>query len=474
LDREPGRARSLVDRLGTKSTGGRDSFQRLAFHLKSARPVLQPERNLRFPSSVALDPTRRRTTMTISPSTKHSGRATWLALAATVTAAAGAAGYLYFHDPAQAAVPQHAAAAPAMPVSVATVQERKVTEWAEFSGRLEAIDRVDVRSRVAGYIDAVHFTPGAMVAKGATLFVIDPKPFAAEVARAEASLAAAQARLALATSELRRAQVLLDDNAIATREFEERRNAERDAQAGVLAAQATLDVARLNLGYTRITAPIAGRIGRAEVTAGNLVAAGAAGPALTSIVSTSPIYASFEADEQTFLKLAALARAGDAPGAARMPVWLGLANEAGYPREGRIEFIDNKLDPRSGTIRVRAQFDNRDGALTPGLYARLKLAGAGERPAILIDDRAVGTDQSKKFVLVVGADRKVAYREVRLGPVIDGLRVVRDGLKAGESIVVNGVQRVRPGMAVLPSEVAMDVRQRSTAPVAQNTPGKTS
>jgi membrane fusion protein, multidrug efflux system len=471
LDREPGRARSLVDRLGTKSTGGRDSFQRLAFHLKSARPVLQPERNLRFPSSVALDPTRRRTTMTISPSTKHSGRATWLALAATLTVAAGAAGYVYLHDAAQAAVPQHAAAPPAMPVSVATVLERRVTEWDEFSGRLEAIDRVDVRSRVAGYIDSVHFTPGAMVAKGATLFVIDPKPFAAEVARAEATLAAAKARFALATSELKRAQTLLDEHAIAEREFEERRNAERDAQASIQAAQATLDVARLNLGYTRITAPIAGRVSRAEVTPGNLVAAGAAGPALTSIVSTSPIYASFDADEQTFLKLAALARAGDR--AARMPVWLGLANEAGHPREGHIEFIDNRLDPRTGTIRVRAVFDNRDGALTPGLYARLKLAGSGERPAILIDERAVGTDQSKKFVLVVGADRKVAYREVRLGPVVDGLRVVRDGLKPGESIVVNGVQRVRPGMAVLPTEVAMDARQRS-APLAQNTPAKAS
>jgi len=398
--------------------------------------------------------------MAHSSSKQHNGRATWLALAATLTAALGAAGYLYFHDPAQAAVPEHAAPPPAMPVSVATVIERKVTEYDEFSGRLEAIERVDVRSRVAGYIEQVQFTPGAMVAKGATLFTLDAKPFAAEVARAEAQLAAAKARLALATSELRRAQILLDDHAIAEREFEERRNAERDAQASIQAAQASLDVARLNLGYTRITAPIAGRVSRAEVTAGNLVAAGADGPALTSIVSTAPIYASFEADERTFLEYAALARENK-PGAGRIPVRLGLANETGYSREGHIEFIDNRLDPRSGTIRVRAVFDNRDGALTPGLYARLRLAGGGERPAILIDDRAVGTDQSKKFVFVVGADKKVAYREVHLGPVVDGLRVVRDGLRAGESIVVNGTQRVRPGMPVLPSEVAMDARARA-------------
>jgi multidrug efflux system membrane fusion protein len=405
-------------------------------------------------------------------STQHNGRATWLALAATLTAALGAAGYLYFHDPAQAAVPEHAAPPQAMPVSVATVIERKVTEYDEFSGRLEAIERVDVRSRVAGYIEQVQFTPGAMVAKGATLFTLDPKPFAAEVARAEAQLAAAKSRLALATSELKRAQILLDDHAIAEREFEERRNAERDAQASIQAAQASLDVARLNLGYTRITAPIAGRVSRAEVTAGNLVAAGADGPALTSIVSTAPIYASFEADERTFLEYAAIAR--ENKGAGRIPVWLGLANETGYPREGHIEFIDNRLDPRSGTIRVRAVFDNRDGALTPGLYARLRLAGGGARPAILIDDRAVGTDKSKKFVFVVGADRKVAYREVHLGPVVDGLRVVRDGLAAGESIVVNGTQRVRPGMPVAPTEVAMDARQRAATPVAQNAPGKAS
>ena len=401
---------------------------------------------------------------------RQAGRATWFVLAAALTAAAAGAGYLYLNQPAKAAAPQ-SAVPPAIPVSVATVIERNVTEWDEFSGRLEAIERVDVRSRVSGYIEAVHFPPGALIAKGATLFTIDRKPFAAEVARAEASLSAARARLALATSELARAQSLLDDNAIAEREFEERRNAERDARASIAAAEATLDIARLNLGYTRITAPIAGRVSRAEVTAGNLVAAGAGGVVLTSLVSTSPIYASFEADEQTFLKYASNAVARGS-GAKSVPIHLGLANETGHPREGRIEFVDNRLDPQSGTIRVRALFDNKDGMLTPGLYAKLKVGGAGEKPATLIDDRAVGTDQSKKYVFVVGADRRVAYREVKLGPVTAGLRVVREGLKPGESIVVGGVQRVRPGVTVAPTEVAMEVSKRNA--VAQGKSGQTS
>jgi membrane fusion protein, multidrug efflux system len=405
---------------------------------------------------------------------RRNSRTAWLALAAALSVVG--CGYLYLQRPATAAARATATAPPAMPVSVAKVLERRITEWDEFSGRLEAIERVDVRSRVSGYIESVNFAPGSVVAKGATLFVIDPKPFAAEVARAEATLAAAQARLALTSSELARAQRLLEDHAIAQRELEERQNAHRDAQASLQSAQASLDIARLNLGYTRITAPIAGRVSRAEVTVGNLVGAGAGGATLTSIVSTASIYATFDADEQTYLKYAANAATHPGErGATRVAIHMGLANEAGYPREGRIEFVDNKLDPQSGTIRVRAVFDNRDGLLTPGLFARLKVGGAGELPATLIDDRAVGTDQSKKFVFVVGADRHVAYREVKLGPVIDDLRVVRDGLKPGEAIVVNGVQRVRPGMPVAPAETPMDPKLRSAAaPTAQAKPAAAS
>lgn len=396
------------------------------------------------------------------PAGRQQGRAGWLALALVAAVAAGGAGYVHLQQPAQAAAPARAAPPPAMPVSVARAIERRVTEWDEFSGRLEAIERVDVRPRVSGYIEAAHFAPGALVSKGATLFTIDARPFAAEVERAEAELAAANARVALATSELARAQKLLEDNAIARREYEARQNAERDARASVQAAQASLDIARLNLGYTRITAPIAGRVSRAEVTAGNLVAAGADGPALTSIVSVSPIYASFEIDERSYLKYAGATQG--------MPIHMGLADETGYPHEGRLEFLDNRLDPRSGTIRARAVFDNSDGRLTPGLYARLEVGGAGEHPAVLIDDRAVGTDQSKKFVLVVGADRRVQWREVKLGPMVGGLRVVRSGLAGGETIVVVGMQRVRPGMAVAPTEVAMDARLRTAEAAPQPRP----
>lgn len=372
-------------------------------------------------------------------------------LAAAVVAAVAVGTTVHLGSPVKASSPP--SAPPAVPVSVAEAVGRSVTEYDEFSGRLEAIDQVAVRPRVAGYIESIHFTPGAMVKRGDTLFAIDPKPFQAEVARAEATLAAARAKLALTGSELARAQRLLQERAIAQREFEERQNAQREAQAALQSAQAALDIARLNLGYTRITAPISGRVSRAEVTVGNLVAAGANGPALTSIVSTARLYATFEADEQAYLKLVA---AGGARGAGRLPVYMGLAHEPGHPRQGVLEFVDNRLDPQSGTIRVRAVFDNADGVLTPGLFARVKVGDGAEKPAVLINDRAVGTDQSKKFVFVVDGENKVVWREVRLGPVIDGLRVVREGLAAGDVIVVNGLQRVRPGVTVTPTEVPMD------------------
>lgn len=343
----------------------------------------------------------------------------------------------------------------ATPVSVAAVIDNTITEWDEFSGRLEAVERVEIRPRVSGTIDAIHFQEGALVKKGDVLFVIDPRPYAAEVSRAEASLAAAQARAAYSQSELARAGRLLADNAIAKREFDERENAAREAQAALRGAQAALETARLNLGYTRITAPVAGRVSRAEITVGNLVAGSANAPVLTTLVSVSPIYASFEADEQSFLKYAANGSAGNSR---QLPVHLGLANEEGYPRQGRVQSVDNRLDPRAGTIRVRAVFDNADGKLTPGLYARIRLGGTAPHRAILVNERVVGTDQGKKFVLVVGEGNKVAYREVKLGPVHDGLRVVREGLEANERLVVNGLQRVKPGDVVDPKMVAMEAR----------------
>lgn len=348
-----------------------------------------------------------------------------------------------------------AASAPApVPVSVAAVLEQPVTEWDDFSGRIEAIERVEIRPRVAGTIDAVHFQEGQIVKHGDLLFTIDPRPYQAELARAEAAQAGAVARLALAKTELDRTRRLIDEHAVAQRELDQRENALREADASLKAAEAAVQTARLNLQYTAITAPISGRASRAEITVGNLVGAGAATPPLTTLVSVSPVFVSFEIDERTFIRYAAKGAAGNS-GVERIPVSLGLASEDGYPHRGRLKAFDNRLDTTSGTIRVRAVFDNPNGVLTPGMYARVRTGGSTEAAAILIEDKAVGTDQDKKFVMVVDAENKVRYRGVTLGPVINGLRVVRSGLAKDERIVVNGLQRVRPNDSVTPMPVAM-------------------
>ena len=339
-------------------------------------------------------------------------------------------------------------AAPAATVDVAEVARRAVTEWQQYSGRLEAVERVEIHPQVSGILTAVHFKDGSLVKKGELLFTIDPRPFAAEVARAEAQQAAMEARVAYTASDLARGERLLAENAIARRDFDEKQNAAREAKANLQAARAALKVAQLNLEYTRITAPIAGRVSRAEVTVGNLVAAGN-GPALTSLVSADRIYAAFDVDEQSYLKVVNSAQGKD------LPIHLGLADEDGYSLEGRLSSVDNRLDASSGTIRLRALVDNPDGRLVPGLYARIRLGGASQRDALLVDEKAVGTDQAKRFVLVVGESNQTAYREVQLGSVQDGLRVVESGLKAGERIVVNGLQRVRPGDPVTPNIVPM-------------------
>ncbi|MGY2491377.1 efflux RND transporter periplasmic adaptor subunit [Cupriavidus sp. CP313] len=345
---------------------------------------------------------------------------------------------------------------PAPAVEVAAAVGQTITEWDEFSGRLEAVDRVEIRPRVSGTIETVHFRDGSIVKKGDPLFTIDPWPYAAEVARAEAALAAAQVRASHAQTEKARAQRLLDDNAISRREFDERVNAASETLADMHGAQAALEAARLNLGYTRIVAPVAGKVSRAEITVGNLVAAGAAAPPLTTVVSVSPVYAAFEVDEQSYLRYTAPGAAGGKDG---LPVYLGLADEDGHPHKGKIQSVDNRLDPRSGTIRVRAVFDNEDGRLLPGLYSKVRLGGGAPHPAVLVNDRAIGTDQGKKFVLVADKANKLAYREVELGSTYEGLRVIRKGLEPGETIVVNGLQRVRPGDTVVPKSVAMAFRR---------------
>jgi multidrug efflux system membrane fusion protein len=361
-----------------------------------------------------------------------------------------------------AATATAAAVTDAVPVSVAVVQEMPVTEWDEYSGRVQAIDRVEIRPRVAGEIVAVHFEEGQLVKQGDPLFTIDPLPFQAELARTEAVQAGAQAQLALAQTDLDRSRRLIENHSIAQSELDQSNANLLEATASLKAADAAVQTAQLNLGYTEITAPVSGRVSRAEITVGNLVGAGVTAPVLTTVVSVSPVYVEFDIDEQTFIRYAANGAAGNT-GMDHIPVSIGLASEEGYPHEGKLKSIDNQLDTTSGTIRARAIFDNAKGELTPGMFARVRTGGSATETAILIDDRAVGTDQDKKYVLVVGSDNRATYREVKLGPIVNGLRVIRSGLQKDERIVVNGLQRVRPNDIVAPTVVAMDSHQRPVA-----------
>jgi len=348
----------------------------------------------------------------------------------------------------------------ATPVSVATVVQSEVATWDEFSGRLEAVERVDIRSRVAGTVQTVHFREGALVAKGELLITIDPAPYAAEVDRADAQVVAAQARVSYTRSEFERAKRLLDEHAIAQREFDERNNAQREADANLRAAQAALQTARLSLGYTQVRAPVAGRVGKLEITTGNLVAAGPGAPVLTTLVSVSPIYASFDADEQIVTRALNDLPSGSSARAQleRIPVQMGTAATPDTPFTGHLQLVDNQVDAKSGTVRVRAVFDNKDGSLMPGQFAKLRMGQLKTASALLVNERAVGTDQNKKYVMVVGKDNTAAYREVTLGAHVNGLRIVTTGLKPDERVVVNGLQRIRPGALVAPQAVGMELK----------------
>lgn len=335
------------------------------------------------------------------------------------------------------------------PVSVAPVVERKLQTHEAFSARIEALETVDLRSRVAGTLERVHFKEGQRVAKGALLFTIDPRPFAAEVERAQAALAAAKTQAELAEAERARAEKLLPLKAVSLQEMDQLRAAERNAGSSLRSMQAALTTAQLNLGYTRITAPVAGRISRANVTAGNLI--GVAEPVLSTLVASDKVYVWFDASEASYLRL----RKAMQPGAAAPTVAVGLADETGHPHSGTVDFIDNRLNPATGSIRVRAVLDNRDGRFTPGLSARVRLASGEPAPATLVPDRAIGTDQTRKVVMVVGANNIVTPREVKLGALEDGMRVV-SGVKAGELVIVDGLQRAFPGAPVTPQVLKVD------------------
>ena len=346
---------------------------------------------------------------------------------------------------------------PAMPVSVAPATQRPVTDLETFSGRIEAAEFVELRPRVAGTVDKVHFTDGATVARGQLLFSIDPRPFEAEVARAASQVAAARARAELATAELARAEKLLQSKAISKQEADQLAAGTRTSNADIEAAEAALKVARLNLSHAAVRAPIAGRVSRAAVTAGNLVNEQVV---LTTIAASSKVHAYFDGSEQTFLRVRA---AGAKPPVVR----LGLANEAGYPHQGQLDFVDNRLNPQTGAIRLRASFDNKDGRFVPGLAARLSMATSAPYNATLVPERAIGTDQNRKTVVVVGPDGQPQFRVVQLGALQDGMRVVLgDAVKPGENVVVDGLQRIIPGMPVQPQVLKVDERGMPVFPAA--------
>ncbi len=346
-----------------------------------------------------------------------------------------------------------AAAPPPPEVDAAQVIVRPVRQWDEFSGRTAATDAVDVRARVSGYIDRIAFKEGGEVKAGDLLFVIDPRPYRAAYDSAAAQLARARAAEQLAQEEEQRAQRLIAGKAISREEFDMRRAGSTQSSADVRAAEAAVATAKLNLGFTEVRSPIAGRVSRAMLTLGNLAQADQS--VLTSVVSQDPVYVYFQPDEQTFLRYAELARKGERAKSAN-PVRVGLATDQDYPYTGTVNFINNQVDPATGTINLRAVLPNPDRIFTPGLYARVQLEGSADVTAILIDDKAVMTDQNHKYVYVVGPENKAVRKDVTLGGIADELRVVRSGLGANDKVIVAGLQKIFvPNMPVKPRIVAM-------------------
>lgn len=383
----------------------------------------------------------------------------WVAaIMASTVAAAFAFTFLglgvLWHEPRPAAGAEtgEAAAPAAIPASVARVERRAVELWTRQSGRLEAVERVEVRSRVAGAIETIHFQEGALVEKGALLVTIDPEPYRAAVERALSDRQAAEARLAFAIGERDRGRQLQGNRTIASSEVDRRVQAAAEIEAQLASADAALRTARLDLSYTEIRAPVAGRIGRSLVTAGNIVSAGAASPVLARMVSIDPIYATFDADEAGVQRL--LQSAGGTAGIERIPARLDLGDDRSV--EGRVRFVDPTVDAANGTVAIRVAFPNTDGTLMPGQFARIRIGTPQTEPSLLVSERAVGTDQDKRYVLVVDDADTVQYREVRLGAAAGDMRVVESGLSVNERVVVNGLQRLRPGAKIAPQMVSME------------------
>ncbi|MEO3741513.1 RND family efflux transporter, MFP subunit [Kosakonia oryzendophytica] len=353
---------------------------------------------------------------------------------------------------AQNAVPQ----APA--VSAADVVVKSISQWDSFNGRIEAVESVQLRPRVSGYIDKVNYTDGQEVKKGDVLFTIDDRTYRAALEQAQATLARAKTQASLAQSEAERTNKLIHTNLVSREEWEQRRSAAVQAQADIRAAQAAVDAAQLNLDFTKVTAPIDGRASRALITSGNLVTAGDSASVLTTLVSQKTVYVYFDVDESTYLHYQNLARSGQGASSNHLalPVEIGLVGEEGYPHQGKVDFLDNQLTPSTGTIRMRALLDNAQRQFTPGLFARVRLPGSAEFKATLIDDKAVLTDQDRKYVYIVDKDGKAQRRDITPGRLAAGLRIVQQGLKPGDKVIVDGLQKVfMPGMPVNAKTVAM-------------------
>jgi multidrug efflux system membrane fusion protein len=363
-------------------------------------------------------------------------------------------------------IPQRPPAA----VTASQPVKREIIDWDEYPGRLEAVDMVEIRARVSGYLESVHFIDGAEVNKGDLLMVIDPRPYKAELDRAQALLEQAVTRQQLATSERERAEKLLKSKAVSEEEADTRSKAEREAQAMTHSAEAMVEVAKLNLEYTQIHAPISGRIGRKLITEGNLVN-GNQGQAtlLATLVSLDPIYCYFDPDERAVLKYQKMSReGGENIQGGKVPCELELANEQGYPHKGRLEFTDNQINPATGTLRMRGIFANPGPkrVLEPGFFSQIRIPGSSPYSALLIPDVAIGTDQERKFVYVLTAQDTVDYRPLQLGPLFEGMRVVRSGLQPDDWVVVNGLTALQPGAKVNPTRtnnVGSSIKSTSTA-----------
>ena len=339
-------------------------------------------------------------------------------------------------------------------VSAAPVLVRPVSQWDNFNGRVEAVQSVQLRPRVSGYIESVNYREGDEVKKGQVLFTIDDRSYRAALEQAKAELARARSQASLARSESGRSEKLIGTQAISREVWEQRRAAASQAQADVLAAEAAVDMAQLNLDFTRVTAPIDGRASRAMITPGNLVTAGDSASVLTTLVSQQQMYVYFDVDENTFLHYQAMARQGQQRHA--LPVEIALVGDQGFPHQGKVDFLDNQLTASTGTIRMRALLDNQARQFTPGLFARVRLPGSAQFEAMLIDDKAVLTDQDRKYVYVVDGEGKAQRRDIQPGAMVDGLRIVKSGLQSGDRVIVAGLQKVfMPGMPVTAQQVAM-------------------